>query len=114
MVIERGQIFWCGLDLIQGHQQGAVRPVIIVSADSYNKTQSPLAAVVPLIKAAPKNPLHLRVSTEDTGLELESTALVDHARFLDRSRLKGTPVGRLRPAALALLDRQLARVFGLV
>lgn len=52
MVIERGQIYWCALDPIQGHEQGAPRPVIVVSADPYNKTQSPLAAVVPLTKAA--------------------------------------------------------------
>jgi mRNA-degrading endonuclease toxin of MazEF toxin-antitoxin module len=36
VVIERGQIFWCGLDPVEGHEQGATRPVVIVSADSYN------------------------------------------------------------------------------
>ena len=113
VVIERGQIYWCGLDPTQGHEQGAVRPVIIVSADAYNKTQSPLTAIVPLTKASPKTPLHLRFTIRDTGLELESTALTDHARFLDRSRLRGGPIGRLQPDALALLDRQLGRVFGL-
>ena len=113
MVIERGQIYWCGLDPTQGHQQGATRPVVIVSADPYNKTHSPLAAVVPLTKTLPKTPLHLHFSPADTGLKKDSTALIDHARFLDRSRLRGAPIGRLQPAALALLDRQLGRVLGL-
>lgn len=72
MVIETGQIYWCALDPIQGHEQGATRPVIVVSADAYNKTQSPLAAVVPLTKAAAKTPLHLRFSQEDTGLRMDS------------------------------------------
>jgi mRNA-degrading endonuclease toxin of MazEF toxin-antitoxin module len=113
VVIERGQIYWCALDPIQGHEQGATRPVIVVSADAYNKTQSPLAAVVPLTKAAAKTPLHLRFSQEDTGLRTESTVLTDHARFVDPSRLRGTPIGRLQPAALALLDQPLGRVLGL-
>ena len=113
MVIERGQIYWCGLDPIQGHEEGKTRPVVIISADAYNKTQSPLTAVVPLTKAAAKTPLHLRFSRLQTGLEIDSTVLTDHARFLDRSRLRGNAIGRLRADALALLDLQLARVFGL-
>ena len=113
MVIERGQIFWCGLDPAQGHEQGATRPVVVVSAEAYNRTQSPLVAIVPLTKAPVKTPVHLRLSQADTGLPQDSTALTDHARFLDRSRLRGSPIGRLEPAALALLDRQLGRIFGL-
>ena len=113
MVIEKGQIYWCALDPIQGHEQGATRPVVVVSANAYNKTQSPLAAVVPLTKAAAKTPLHLRFAPADTGLRMASTVLIDHARFLDRARLRGTPIGRLQPGALALLDQQLSRVLGL-
>ncbi|HXJ39881.1 MAG TPA: type II toxin-antitoxin system PemK/MazF family toxin [Bryobacteraceae bacterium] len=70
-------------------------------------------AVVPLTKAVAKTPVHLSFTAADTGLDIASTALPDHTRFLDRSRLRGTPIGRLRPAALALLDRQLGRLFGL-
>jgi mRNA interferase MazF len=113
MVIERGQIYWCGLDPVQGHEQGATRPVVIVSADQYNKTRSPLVAVVPLTRAPAKTPLHLRLPADHTGLESESTALIDHARFLDRARIRGTSAGRLSPSALATLDRLLSRVLGL-
>jgi mRNA interferase MazF len=113
MVIEKGQIYWCGLDPVHGHEQGSTRPVVVVSSDSYNGTQSPLAAIVPLTRAPVKNPIHVRFSPAETGLEAASTALTDHARFLDRTRLRGAPIGRLQPAALALLNRQLARVLGL-
>ena len=121
MVIERGQIYWCALDPIQGHEQGATRPVIVVSADAYNKTQSPLAAVVPLTKAAAKTPLHLRFSQEDTGLRTESTVLIDHARFVDsfaparnadwatsagRTRTSGPTVGPCARIGIACLPRQ--------
>ena len=113
MVIEKGQIYWCGLDPVHGHEQGSTRPVVVASGDSYNGTQTPLTAIVPLTKAPIKNPIHIRFSPADTGLTEASTALIDHARFIDRTRLKGTPVGRLQPAALAQLNRHLARVFDL-
>lgn len=110
--MERGQIFWCGLDPVHGHEQGSTRPVVILSSDAYNGTQSPLAGIVPLTRAPVKNPIHLRFSSEDTGLEFASTVLTDHARFIERTRLRGDAIGRVRPVALALLSRQLARVFG--
>ena len=113
VTVERGQIFWCGLDPTQGHEQGTTRPVVIVSANAYNQTQSPLVAVVPLTKAPPKTPVHLRFAAADTGLGADSTALTDHTRFLDRSRLRLPMIGRLSAEALALLDRQVGRVLGL-
>ena len=113
MVMEKGQIYWCSLDPVEGHEQGLTRPVVIVSSNAYNQTRSPLAGIVPLTKSPAKNPLHLRFTGEETGLESDSTALTDHARFINRTRLKGNSIGRLKPAALTLLNRQLSRVFGL-
>ena len=112
-MIGRGQIYWCGLDPVQGHEQGAVRPVVIVTADSYNETKSPLVAIVPLTRSAPKTPLHLRFTQDETGLDVASTALTDHARFVDRSRLRGEAAGRLVPEALVRLNKHLIRVLGL-
>ena len=112
-MIERGQIYWCGLDPVHGHEQGKTWPVVIVSSDSYNKSRSPLTAIVPLTSAPAKNPIHLSLPPDVTGLDSASTALVDHARFVDRSRLSGEPIGRIQPAAMSLLNRQLTRVFGL-
>jgi len=112
-VIQRGQIYWCGLDPVQGHEQGLTRPVVIVSSDLYNASRSPLVGVVPLTKSAAKNPIHIPLLPAETGLESPSTALTDHARFIDRNRLKGDPIGVLQPQPLELLNRQLVRVFGL-
>ena len=113
MVVEKGQIYWCSLDPVRGHEQGANRPVIVVSSDAYNKTASPLVVIIPLTKAAAKNPIHVRLPADETGLATDSTALIDHTRFVDRTRLKGEPVGQLEPEALALLSRHLGRVFGI-
>jgi mRNA interferase MazF len=113
MVIEKGQIFWCGLDPVQGHEQGATRPVVVVSSDAYNGTQSPLVGIVPLTRSPGKNPIHLTLEPAETGLQTASTALTDHARFIDRTRLKGPPLGRLGSVAMENLNRRIARLFGL-
>jgi mRNA interferase MazF len=111
--VRRGEILWCDLEPRRGHEQGEVRPVIIVSADAYNDTRSPLLAIVPLTRAVAKNPLHVALSVDETGLEAPSTALIDYARFVDRSRLRLQPAGMLIRSAQARVDRNLARVFGL-
>jgi predicted transcriptional regulator len=60
------------------------------------------------------NPVHVGLTPEDTGLSLPSTALTDHARFVDRSRLRGNAVGRVSAPPMALLGRHLARLFSSV
>lgn len=110
---ERGQIFWCSLDPVHGHEQGAIRPVVVVSSDAYNASASPLVAIVPLTRSPAKNPIHLRFGALETSLEADATALVDHTRFIDRSRLRGPAIGRLVPAALERLNKHLTRVLGL-
>jgi len=71
-----------------------------------------MVAIVPLTRAAPKNPLHLPLDARDTGLDSPSTVLVDQARFIDRSRLR-TQAGGLTAFPQVRLDRNLARVLGL-
>ena len=110
MVTARGQIYWCELDPVVGHEQGSRRPVVIVSSDSYNNSQTSLAAIVPLTKAPPKNPLHFVLPASATGMSAPSTVLIDHAKFLDKSRLLGAPIGQVSPSSMALFARQLKRV----
>ena len=112
-MIRRGEIYWCDLEPKRGHEQGKVRPVIVISADPYNQSRSPLAAVIPLTSALVKHPLHVGLTAAETGLKEDSTALVDHLKFLDRERLGVTPIGQIGPAALARIDRNLIRVLGL-
>lgn len=111
--MKRGEIYWCDLEPRRGHEQGARRPVVIVSADPYNQSQSPLIGIIPLTTASSKNPIHVVLPSQETGLNMLSTALVDHARFLDRARLSASPAGALSPAAQSQIDRNLARVLAL-
>jgi mRNA interferase MazF len=111
--MKRGEIYWCDLEPRRGHEQGSRRPVVIVSADAYNLSRSPLVGVLPMTTASSKNPIHVLLTAAETGLETDSTVLIDHARFLDRVRLHSEPSGQLSQGAMAKLDRNLARVLGL-
>jgi hypothetical protein len=66
-----------------------------------------------LTKAQAKNPIHLRLTPQDTGLDGESTALTDHARFIDRTGLRGAATVCQQPLAMASLNWHLSRMFGL-
>ena len=55
----------------------------------------------------------MRHRARHTGLDADSTALTDHARFIDRSRLSGRAIGKVRPEAMGPINRQPGRVFGL-
>jgi mRNA interferase MazF len=112
--VERGEIYWCDLEPRRGHEQGEVRPVVIISADPYNESYSPLIAVVPLTRVAAKNPIHVALSPEDTGMDSPSTALIDHARFIDRSRLRPGASGRLGISAKTRFNRNMVRLVELL
>lgn len=111
--MKRGQIYWCDLEPRRGREQGERRPAVIISADLYNATASPLIGIIPLTSAAPKTPLHLPLEPADSGLAKSSTALVDHLRFVDRERLSNQPIGMLSVPAVALLERNLRRLLQL-
>ena len=72
-----------------------------------------MIGVVPLTMSAARTPIHARLTKQEIGLEADLTALVDHARFLDRMRLRPGAAGRLIAVAQSRLDRNLARVMGL-
>jgi mRNA interferase MazF len=111
--MNRGEIYWCDLNPRRGHEQGEKRPVIVVSVDAYNESRSALVGVVPMTTEPMKNPIHVALSKAETGLTSNSTALIDHARFLDRTRLGGKVAGRLTAAAQQRVDLNLKRVLGL-
>lgn len=112
-LIRRGEIYRCDFEPKRGHEQGKVRPVIVISADPYNQSRSPLIGVIPLTSAGRKHPLHVSIAAAESGLKGDSTVLVDHVKFVDRERLTGESIGLAGSAALARIDRNLLRVLGL-
>lgn len=85
--IKRGQIYRATLDDTVGSEQSGTRPVIIIQANSFNKT-SPTVIVAAITSQAEKRldlPTHVIVRCYN--LPKDSIVLTEQVRTLDKSRL---------------------------
>ncbi len=85
--VKRGQIYRATLDDTVGSEQCGTRPVIIIQANSFNKT-SPTVIVAAITSQAEKRldlPTHVIVRCYN--LPKDSIVLTEQMRTLDKSRL---------------------------
>lgn len=111
MVVQRGEVWWADLDEPRGSEPGFRRPVLIVQADSFNRSRLRTVLVVSLsanlrLLDAPGNVL---LPQKVTGLPKDSVGLVTQVFTLDKEYL----VERLRKVSAPLVT-QLERGLRLV
>jgi mRNA interferase MazF len=97
--ILRAEIRWADLSPAQGHEQGGLRPVLIVSHDIFNERSG--TAIVVAITSQPQKagfPLTLELKTGD--LPKRSWAKIGQIRTLSTERL-GTLISKLSDEELA-------------
>lgn len=104
-MIRRGEVWWASLPAPVGSAPGFRRPLVIVSADSFNRSRIGTALGVPLttnqaLAAAPGN---VALSSDDTGLPLDSVANVSLVAAVDRLWLTHR-VGALSPGLMRSID----------
>lgn len=87
MNIKRGEIFLADLDSIKGSEQGGIRPILIIQNDTANK-HSPVAIVAAITSRIYKKefPTNVFISEKDSGLDKDSTILLNQLRTIDNSR----------------------------
>jgi len=77
MAIQRGEIYFVNLDPVQGREQAGNRPALVLSIEVINK--SPLVVTVVLgtkgDNVRPDYPTNVRVSSQDSGLPMETVFL---------------------------------------
>ena len=105
MVIERGEIWWASLPEPTGSEPGYRRPVLVVQADAFNRSQLQTVIGVVLtsnlrIVEAPGNVL---VPADVSGLPKDSVANVSQVVTVDRAFLTER-AGRLRGRVLEAVD----------
>lgn len=107
----RGEVYWVDFEPVRGHEQGGVRPALVVQNDVGNEF-SPLTIVVPLTsKPRPREyPFHVRVP--ERALPKPSTVLCNHVQRIDKARLRGR-LGALDAATMRRVDGALAVSLGL-
>jgi mRNA interferase MazF len=113
-VIARGELWWADLGLPRGSAPALRRPVLIVSADEYNRSRLRTVTVVVLtttrqLAALPGN---VAVPADLGGLPEDSVVNVTQVATIDRNTLEER-IGRLPDWLLAQVDAGLQRALGL-
>lgn len=112
--MRRGEVWWADVGRPVGSEPGYRRPVLVVQADPFNKSNLSTVVVVPLTRnlrlaAAPGN---VALAARQTGLRARSVANVSQLAVLDRSRFV-EKIGALPGANLQQVAEGMRLVVGL-
>lgn len=106
--MKRGEVYNARLNPVEGSEQaGENRPVIIVTRDTINDN-SPVVLAVPCTKYLGQRvyPSQVLLRTPEGGLDVDSVAMAEQVRAIDKRRL-GQLRGTLSQQAMARLERAL-------
>jgi mRNA interferase MazF len=110
----RGELWWADLGLPRGSAPGFRRPVLVVSADSYNRSSlhTVTIAVVTTNLQLAALPGNILVPADVADLEADSVVDVTQVRTIDRLALEER-IGVLPDWLMAQVDAGLARALAL-
>lgn len=103
----RGEIWLAQLDPTLGREQRGTRPVLVISADTFNHGPSELVIVLPLTRTDRGLPIHVEVNPPDGGVRDRSFVMCEAVRSVSRLRLRDR-WGRVSAAAMADVEDRLA------
>ena len=87
--MKKGEVWWASLGDPRGSEPGFKRPVIIVSANEFNKStiKTVIVAVITSNLRLAEAPGNFSVSKKDSGLSKESVVNISQLLTLDKSFL---------------------------
>ena len=105
--MKRGEVYWADLVPRSGSEQQGRRPVIVISHDAFNQTQSWRSIiVVPLstsVAQAGRGPSAVLLPQGAAGLGKDSVALCHQVTTMDRSKLTQR-IGELNSTELSHVE----------
>lgn len=110
----RGELWWADLGLPRGSAPALRRPVLIISADAYNRSdlQTVTVAVLTTSVRLAALPGNVAVAAEIAGLDVASVVNVTQIATIDRTTLEER-LGDLPDWLLAQVDAGLTRALAL-
>jgi mRNA interferase MazF len=108
----RGEVWFADLSPTRGHEQRGMRPVLVLSMDSFNAGPAELVSVLPIASTIRSIPSHLVVRPPEGGLEVPSSILCDQVRTIARERLVRRR-GLIAPRTLARVEEVVRILLGL-
>ncbi|MBC7473758.1 MAG: type II toxin-antitoxin system PemK/MazF family toxin [Candidatus Sericytochromatia bacterium] len=89
--MERGDIYIANINPRSGSEQSGIRPILIISHNSFNTTQNwKSIIIVPIstsINQAKRSPTVVKILANESGLEKESSILCHQITTLDKSKI---------------------------
>ena len=106
--MRRGEIWWASLPEPAGSGPGFRRPVLVVSANSFNESRiaTIVAAVISSNLRLADAPGNVRLAVRGTGLSRPSVVNISQLITVDKSLLTAR-LGRLSPRQMAEVDEGL-------
>lgn len=106
--MRRGDIYLIDLDPVRGSESNKVRPAVIVSNDSANRTAERtgrgMITVVPITSNVSRiYPFQVLLRARECGLAVDSKAQAEQVRAISVERLR-RHTGTLPPAVLTQVD----------
>ena len=83
----QGDVWFCDLNPIRGHEQAGGRPAVVISVVQLGTGPSELAIVVPLTRTSRPNPIHVPIEPRKGSLRDRSYAMPEMVRSISRKRL---------------------------
>ena len=113
MKLSRGMVVLVTLDPTFGHEQQGVRPCVVVTDPEVLEDQSfPMLCVVPITRTRGEGALYPALSPGRSGLRVQSYALVDQVRSVDKRRVSRV-YGRINQDELTIIEEGLRLFLGL-
>ena len=114
MVVQRGEVWWAELEAPRGSAPGYRRPLLVVQADSFNRSriQTVLAVVVTSNLRLLDAPGNVLVPKRASGLPKDSVANVSQLVTVDRELLTER-AGKLGGSLLSAVENGLRLVLDL-
>jgi mRNA interferase MazF len=115
MAINRGEIYFVNLNPVKGKEQAGHRPVLILSVDSINRLPLVITVIVGTKGAnlTRNYQTNVRVSTEESGLPMETVFLCFQVRSLDAKRFPEQPAGKLSSEGMQRVEDAVRYSLGL-
>ena len=112
--VERGEIWWADLPPLRGSEPGYRRPVLVIQADSFNRSriQTAIVAVLTTNLELGDAPGNVLLPAGSTGLARDSVVNVSQLMTLHRTFL-GEHAGTLTPRLQSAVDEGLRLVLQL-
>ncbi len=113
MEIRRGDIVLVNLDPVIGSAQGRTRPALIIQNDIGNQN-SPTTIIAPITTRiySKEYPTNVRVDRNESGLDHDSTILLNQIRTVDRSRIV-RKLSSLRSGRITQVERAIKASLGI-